>query len=242
MAKLVKKISEEERELKSSQNAGIFIILLVVAMLAFAVVYMGIFRDFDASGYVDAVLSQTFRGDVGKMTAIIEDAEEADLYTQYEDGISSFVENNITSGIEVDEETKAKFVQLCKEIFGSLKYNVNEAEKINRKEYHVPVEYQTVDIFQGYAEAVTAELNRLKEKMNKGEYTGTEEEIQAQMQAELLESAYTLLEKAYEEMQYAETETMIFTVKMTEDDAFAVKEGQIEEFITKIIGLDEIQD
>ena len=62
------------------------------------------------------------------------------------------------------------------------------------------------------------------------------------MQADYLNNTYELLKTAYEAVQYAGPETMIFTVKEDENGLFTLDEAQIYEFITKIMGLDEIQD
>lgn len=243
MSKLVKKESEEEVSLRASKRTGIVIIVSVIALLAVAVVSMGIFRDFDAQKYVRGTLDQTFKGEVTEAMEMLGEVEEADLLSRYEESIQSFVENNVTSGIEVEEELKAKYILLCKEIFASMKYEVKEAEKVSSKEYKVPVEYQSTDIFSRFIAALADEPARLRDKAYNGdEYTGTEEEINQQMEAEFLQNAYELLKTAHQEMQYAETETIVFIVKKGENDLFAIKDGQIDELVVKIMELDEIQD
>ena len=179
---------------------------------------------------------------VASVASMVEGQTEEELYAQYEEGIESFVVNNITSGVEMDAELQEKYIALCREIFAAMKYDVKEAEKISRKEYQVPVEYQSADIFKNFVTAVSNEYTRLMQKVENGEYQGTLEEINAQMQADYLNNTYELLKTAYEAVQYAGPETMIFTVKEDENGLFTLDEAQIYEFITKIMGLDEIQD
>ena len=234
--------TEKEKEMSQNSKKKIIIGVSIAAMVAItflAIVAVGMFRDFDAQTYVRAILNQTFKGDVAETVTVI-DAEEGELLKQYEESIRAFVENNVTTGVEMDEETKEKYVGLCKEIFASMKYEVKEAEKVGKKEYRVPVEYQTTDIFTKFTSALAAESERLKDKANKGEYQG--EDINLQMQNEFLTNSYELLKSAASQAEYAEPETMVFVVKAGENDLFAMEEGQIIEFIMKIMGLYEIQD
>ena len=69
-------------------------------------------------------------GDVTEAEEILEDTSKKELLKQYDEGIESFVSDYITNGVEIDSELEKKFVDLCKEIFGAMKYQVNEAEKI----------------------------------------------------------------------------------------------------------------
>ena len=57
------------------------IIVLVVLCLH------GCFRDFDAQGYVRAILNQRFLGDAEE---ILEDTSKKELLKQYDEGIESF--------------------------------------------------------------------------------------------------------------------------------------------------------
>lgn len=218
------------------------IVLTVIAVILLGIVGAWMFRDFDAQGYVKAILDQNFKGEVETATEIIEGKTEEELYAQYEDGIVSFVENNIAYGIDMDEESKQQYIDLCKEIFKDMKYEVKEAEKISRKEYQVPVEYCRADVFQNFVASIEMESERLMQKVEKGEYQGTVEEINAQMQQEFLTNVYELFKTSYTEMQYAEPETMIFNVTENEDGLFTMSDDQIYEFVTKIMGLDEIMD
>ena len=153
------------------------------------------------------------------------------MLKQYDEGIESFVSDYITNGVEIDSELEKKFVDLCKEIFGAMKYQVNEAEKISRKEYDVSVEFQPSDVFLQFITSIQTESENL----------GTKEEINAQMQSEFLNRSYELLETAYQNMQYGETETIVFKVKSNDKNVFSMKEDEISSFITKILRLDEIQ-
>ena len=62
------------------------------------------------------------------------------------------------------------------------------------------------------------------------------------MQQETIANDYTVLEAAYENIQYDEKETFVFTVKRGENEAFALDSAALSEFLAKIMNLDAKQD
>ena len=228
-----------EKKVKTESRIALAVVL---GLALLGIVAFGIFRDFDAQGYVNAILSQTFKGEVKAIVEMTEATTEEQFLEQYEEGIRSFVTSNLTGGVEMSEEMQEQYVTLCKEIFASVTYKIGEAEKVSRKEYRVPVQYSSVDIFQTFSELIKTESDRLLQKVDNGEYKGTVEEINTQMEKEFLENSYQLLVTAYEEAECAESETMIFNVKKDEDGLFVVDDAQVYEFVIKIMGLDENQD
>lgn len=224
--------------MKSKKGTAAIIAVIVVLV---GIVCVGLLRDFDAQGYVRAILNQRFQGDVTEAEEILEDTTKKELVRQYEEGIENFVAAYITNGVEMDEALEQKFVELCKEIFRSMKYQINEAEKISRKEYDVSVEFEPADVFPQFIASIQTESENLKQKAENGEYKGTKEEINVQMQNEFLNRSYELLEAAYQNMQYKDTETIVFKVKSNENNVFSMNEEEISSLITKILRLDEIQ-
>ena len=224
--------------MKSKKGTAAIIAVIVVLV---GIVCVGLLRDFDAQGYVRAILNQRFQGDVTEAEEILEDTTKKELVRQYEEGVENFVAAYITNGVEMDEALEQKFVELCKEIFRSMKYQVNEAEKISRKEYDVSVEFEPADVFPQFIASIQTESENLKQKAENGEYKGTKEEINVQMQNEFLNRSYELLEAAYQNMQYKGTETIVFKVKSNENNVFSMNEEEISSLITKILRLDEIQ-
>jgi hypothetical protein len=162
---------------------------------------------------------------------------------QYDENVAAFVENNITGGIAVDEEMNEKYTALCKDIFKAMKYKVKNVEKVSGDEYKVTVEYQTANVFDTYMEMAAQEAGKILEKAQRGdEYRGTPEEINAQMQQEMIANDYTVLESAYQNVQYDGKETFVFTVKRGENEAFALDSAALSEFLAKIMNLDAKQD
>ena len=215
----------------------------MVTLIAMGVlVGMALMRDFDAEKYVSVILDQTFQGKVEGATEIIDGITEEELYQQYEDGVTAFVKNNIISGVEVDAEAEAKFIELGKKIFGSMKYETVSVEKISKDEYDVKVSYQPADVFLKYIEYINLESQKITDKVEAGEYKGTVDEINAQMENEFIASAYTLLEQAYTDMEFGEASEMEFVVKVGAEELYQVREDELQELMVKIMRLDEIQD
>ena len=59
------------------------------------------------------------------------------------------------------------------------------------------MEFQPSDVFLQFITSIQTESENLKQKAENGEYQGTKEEINAQMQSEFLNRSYELLETAY---------------------------------------------
>ena len=233
---------EKEKKTISKKTIGIIVGAIVAVIALGAVVVLGMNRDFKADKYVSVILDYTFKGDSKGAGEMFDEASLSQMTKQYEDNITAFVEKNITGGIAVDEEMKEKYTALCKDIFKAMKYNVTKVEKVNGDEYKVTVEYQAANIFGTYMETATQEAGKLLEKVQRGEYQGTQDEINAQMQQETIANDYTLLDAAYQNVQYGEKETFVFAVKRSESEAFALDSAALSEFLAKIMDLDVKQD
>ncbi len=235
---------EKEKKTISKKMIGIIIGAAVAVIALGAVVFMGMNRDFKADKYVNVILDYTFKGKAKDAGQMFDEQALAQMEKQYEDNITAFVEKNITGGIEVDAEMKEKYTALCKDIFKVMKYSVKEVEKVSNDEYKVTVEYQASNIFGTYMETAAQEAVKMLEKVQRGEgeYRGTPDEINAQMQQEIITNDYALLEAAYQNVQYGEKETIIFTVKRGENQAFALDSAALSEFLAKIMNLDAKQD
>jgi len=233
---------EKEKKSLSKKTIGIIIGAVVAVIALGAVVVFGMNRDFKADKYVNVILDYTFKGEAKDAGEMFDKGSLEQMKKQYEDNITAFVEKNITGGIAVDEEMKEKYTALCKDIFKAMKYNVKKVEKVNGDEYKVTVEYQAANIFGTYMETATQEAGKLLEKVQRGEYQGTQDEINAQMQQETIANDYTLLDAAYQNVQYGEKETFVFAVKRSESEAFALDSAALSEFLAKIMDLDVKQD
>ena len=213
------------------------VVIIVVGLLA----VLGVFRGFNPEGYVKAVLDQSLKGEVRVASQLMEGTTEDQLRAQYEAGITSFVKNSIASGVELEDELQGKYVELCKKVFGAMKYEVKEAKDTKDGGFEVTVSYKPANVFANFITKIGEENARLTEKVENGEYRGTLEEINSQMQKDFMTNAYTLFEESYSAIEYGEEETYVFTIVKDAEGMYDLDEAQISEFIVKILNLDENQ-
>ena len=213
------------------------VVIIAIGLLA----AFGVFRGFNPEGYVKAVLDQSLKGEVRVASQLMEGTTEDQLLKQYEAGITSFVKNSITSGVELDDELQGKYIELCKKVFGAMKYEVKEAKDTKDGGFEVTVSYKPANVFANFITKIGEENVRLTEKVENGEYRGTLEEINSQMQKDFMTNAYTLFEESYGAIEYGEEEAFVFTIVKDAEGMYDLDEAQISEFITKILNLDEIQ-
>ena len=216
---------------------AVALVALVLGILA----VLGVFHRFNPEGYVKAVLDQSLKGEVKIAAQLMDGATEDALYKQYEAGITSFVKNSIANGVEMDKEMESKYVALCKKVFAATKYDVESAKDVEGGGFEVTISYQPSNVFKNFVTKISEENQRLSEKVENGEYRGTLEEINSQLQKDFLTNAYTLFEECYNGMEYGEKETYVFKILKDEKGMYDLDEAQISEFITKILDLDENQ-
>ncbi len=228
-------MDKKKRNIIIGAAAGALVLVIIAV-----VVMLGTFRGFNPEYYVKAVLDQSLKGDVNAAAQLMAGTSKEDLTKQYEAGIVSFVKNSITSGVELDEELEGKYIDLCKKVFADMKYDV-KGVKESEDGYDVTVSYQTSNIFTNFITAIGEENQRLTEKVENGEYRGTLEEINHQMQKDFLNNAYTLFEQCYEKMEFGKEETYTFRIVKDKKGMYGMDEAQISEFITKILDLDTNQ-
>lgn len=211
--------------------AGVIIVLGLLAAF-------GVFRRFNPQSYVKAVLDQSLKGEVRVASQLMEGTTQDKLYEQYEAGIASFVKNSITGGAEIDKELQEKYIELCKKVFGAMKYEVKGAKDSKDGGYEVTVSYKPANVFSNLITKIGEENEKLTEKVENGEYRGTLEEINSQMQKDFLTNAYVLFEECYKDIEYGEEETYVFKIVKDTEGMYDLDEAQISEFITKILNLD----
>ena len=129
---------------------------------------------------------------------------------------------------------------LVKEIFLTMRYQVEEAEKVDTDTYQVDVKYRPVNVFSIFIEGVSALSTELEERLDSGYYEGTKEEQEQLMLIDYLESSYVLLGESYLQMEYGEEQTFTFTVTRNGTNTPQLDEKEINEFIECILALDKM--
>lgn len=211
---------------------GLLCVLLLVSCLTGC-------GDFDAKGYVQASLDAMFQGETESLMNLQEGSSKSALNKAYKENIAGFAEG-LTEGLDVSEATQLQFQMLCENIFRTMRYQVEEAEKLNSKEYHVKVTYAPSDVFLKWTEYLAENAIDIQKRADAGEYQGTEEEVQEQIQQDIAAESLELLDTAMLHAAYGEEESIVLTVKEGENGDFALDEEEIADFTAKILCLDEI--
>ena len=197
-------------------------------------------KDFDAAGYVQALLDLTFQGEISGASGFMEDASEETLMRAYQDSIDRFVAANITSGMDIGELKTSRFAELTSKIFLTMRYGVGEAKKTGKREYEVEVDIWPADVFVNFQDMLTEDSLKMAEKIEAGEYEGeTEEETGQMILSDIINHAYELLDTAYMDIQYGDKETVTLRVYAERGGDASIDEDDMDRLFRQILRLDE---
>ncbi len=210
--------------------------------MAVMICLSGCGKDFDAAGYVQAILDLTFQGDISRASEFMEEASGESLMRAYQDSIDRFVAANITSGMEIGELKTTRFADLVSQMFMTMRYSVGDADQTGRKEYEVSVDIWPADVFIRFRQFLVADSVKMAEKIEAGEYKGaTEEETDQMILNDIVNHAYELLDTACMDIGFGEKETVVLRVNAGKGQEYSVDEDDMDGLIRKILRLDEIQ-
>ncbi|MEZ3487090.1 MAG: hypothetical protein K1W22_11030 [Lachnospiraceae bacterium] len=210
--------------------------------MAVMICLSGCGKDFDAAGYVQAILDLTFQGDISRASEFMEEASGESLMRAYQDSIDRFVAANITSGMEIGELKTTRFADLVSQMFMTMRYSVGDADQTGRKEYEVSVDIWPADVFIRFRQFLVADSVKMAEKIEAGEYKGaTEEETDQMILNDIVNHAYELLDTACMDIGFGEKETVVLRVNAEKGQEYSVDEDDMDGLIRKILRLDEIQ-
>ncbi len=215
-----------EKTRKNRMQKGKWVSVLLIAALA--AVLLGGCGSFDASGYVKALLDNSYLGDsnafVNQKVGTKEQAEEL-----YEQGIETEM-SSLTSQIQLSEELQEEFRAVLKEVFKNVKYTVGEAKK-NGDTYEVEVKYQKMNIFATALESFNTKseeyMAEMTEKATNGEETPSDSEVNEEVFRLLKEAIQDSLANA----SFAEEASTIIHIELknntwtpNEDDVYQLEQ------------------
>lgn len=218
-------------------------IILKICAVCIAVILSvaGCGKDFDAAGYVQALLDLTFQGEISGASRFMEDASEETLMKAYQESIDRFVAANITSGMDIGELKTSRFAELTSKIFLTMRYGVGEARKTGKKEYEVEVDIWPADVFVNFQDMLTEDSLKMAEKIEAGEYEGeTEEETDQMILSDIINHAYELLDTAYMDIQYGDKKTVALRVYAGRGEDASADEDDMDRLFREILRLDEL--
>ncbi len=211
--------------------------LLLVAMLVMTM--LGGCGSFDASGYIKALLDNSYKND---STAFVEQkvGTEEQAKELYEQGIQTEVDS-LLAGVSVSEELQGEFKTVLQDVYKSVKYTVGEATKQDDNSYVVEVKYQkmkvfasAMDKFQAGQQAYTDELSELVQ--NGGEYPAEDE---------INEKVYTILKDSIKEaaqnVEYEDETSTTVRVELN-DKVYSPNQEDVEALEYALFDLEEASD
>lgn len=190
---------------------------------------------FDASGYVNALLDNSYKNDSTSFVEMkIGTAEEASKL--YEEGLDTEMDAML-AGIEMSDEQIAEYREVIADILAAAKYTVGEAEKQDDGSYVVTVTYETMNIFAAamvdYEQKITDMVSEWTQAAMAGEEYPSEDEMMTLMIDELK----PCLEDALANATYSEPATTTITVELV-DKVYTPNENDIMELETLLFDVD----
>ncbi|MCI6813296.1 MAG: hypothetical protein PUI41_06130 [Lachnospiraceae bacterium] len=193
---------------------------------------------FDASGYIQALLDNSYKNDSAAFVEMkIGTAEEAAAL--YEEGLNAELDGMLDN-MDLPEEQLEEFRAIIAEILGKAKYTVGEAEKQSDGSYVVTVTYEQLNVFvpamQSYYTVIEQLVTGWTEAALAGEATPTEDEMMTQMIGELK----VCLEDAIANATYDEPATTTITIELI-DKVYTPKEADLLNLETVMFDVEELQ-
>lgn len=160
--------------MKKYSSKIIVSVMLVVAMMSLTA--CSLFK-FDATGYVQAVLDASTRGEFEEYIKLTKSTEQ-DAQAEFDEVLDAFMEE--FDSVEISDELKDDYRQLYKDMLAKTKYTVSEATDSDDI-YTVEVSVEPLNVFEGYSEeteeALTDYQNELSANYEDSGEVPSEEEI-----------------------------------------------------------------
>lgn len=210
--------------------------LLLVSLLA--VTMLAACGSFDASGYIKALLDNSYKNDP---TAFVEQkvGNEEQAKELYDLGIETIVKS-LTSGggTAVSEDLKKEFTTVVQDVYKNVKYTVGEAQKQEDDSYVVEVKYQKMKVFaaamEKFQEGQQEYTDELSELLQNGGSKPSDDEIKAQV--------YTLLKDAIKEaaqnVEYEDEASTTVRVELN-DRVYSPNQEDVEALGNALLDLEE---
>ncbi len=208
--------------------------LLLAALLVVSV--LGGCGSFDASGYIKALLDNSYKGD---SAAFVEQkvGDEEQAKELYDLGIDTEM-NSLISGVNISEELRGEFKTVLQDVYKSVKYTVGEATKQEDDSYVVEVKYQKMKVFaaamEKFQEGQQAYTDEISEQVQNGGESPSEDEINEQV--------YTILKDAIKDaLANAEYEDETSTTVRVElqDKVYSPNQEDVEALEYALFDLEE---
>lgn len=207
-------------------------ILLVASLFLFSACGA---RAYDASGYVKSMLDSQTRGEHEQYLELTDSTKEEaeELYNETIDA-----QMDAMSAADLSDELSEKYEELFKKIFKQTKYTVGEAEEGEDDSFTVPVEVETLQLFEGIDDELTAYQEELTtEVMTQMAETGVMPE-EEELNEKVFQYLYEYLNEKVDNPTYGEKSTIEVEVTKNDDGIYEADQSDLEEIDKKLIDTD----
>ncbi|EOH91794.1 hypothetical protein [Enterococcus pallens] len=207
-------------------------IMLVASLFLFSACGAG---TYDASGYVKSMLDAQTRGEYDQYLELTESTKEdaEDLYNK-----AIEMQMDAIDADALSDELSEKYEELFKKIYKQTKYTVGEAKEGDDDSFTVPVEVETLQLFEGLKE----DLADFQKELTTEVMAQMAEDGTAPDEQELTEKAfqrmYDFLNEKVENPTYGKKSTVEVKVAKNSDDFYEADQSDMEEIEKKLIDTD----
>ena len=205
---------------------------IIAACLAMIGLLGGCGSKFDASGYVKALLDNSYKNDSTQFVSMkIGTADEAAKL--YEEGLDSEVSAMVSSmGYSVTDEQEQAIREVFAKILAGAKYTVGEAEKQDDGSYEVTITYEQMEIFEPAIEDYMDKIVEMQEGL-------TGEETSDELVAMAIDAFKDVLDASLANVSYADPETTTITVELV-DKVYTPNQSDLYNLEASLFDIDAV--
>lgn len=205
---------------------------VIAACLAMVGLLGGCGGSFDASGYVKALLDNSYKNDSAQFVSMkVGTADEASEL--YEQGLNNEVDTMVQSmGYEVSDEQKQDLRESFANILAGAKYTVGEAEKQDDGSYIVTVTYEQMQIFEPTIEVYMDKIMDIQDTL-------TGDETDDEIVSIAIDAFKVSLDEALASVTYAEPETATITIDLI-DKVYTPDEDDLYDLEASLFDIDAV--
>ena len=182
--------------------------------------------DFDASGYINAILKNAYYND---STEIVEmqAATSKEATMVYEAGMKAKLDGMLAD-VAISESLYQEYLQLYKDLYANAKFTVGEAVKVDDETFEVSVSYEKMQVFSEAIADYEVEVAEFVEKWTASTLSGEKKPSDEEMNDYLFIKFKDCLSKKMTAISYAEPRSMLIRVNLHDDVWIASQEDLLK--------------
>ncbi len=214
--------------MKKYSSKVIVSVMLVVAMMSLTA--CSLFK-FDATGYVQAVLDASTRGEFEEYIKLTKSTEQ-DAQAEFDEVLDAFMTE--FESVEISDDLKENYRQLYKEMLAKTKYTVSEATDSDGV-YTVEVSVEPLNVFEGYKEETEAALTDYQNELTASYEDSGELPSEDEIVEETFKIVYDILKARVDDAAYNPAQKIAVTVAKNAEGYYTIDDGSYEALFSLLI-------